>query len=801
MDINSFLIEQGLRQLEMPDSVIRQFRLAHALSDIDGRGFPKELFQLSAPVIIRGLLNYGILQMKRDWVYPYWVHRQLDREGPSYVARSQNPLLINTTHRNWTALGSPHGVHEAIIDPRGLVTPLPREWSVDVWLQEGREMMFPSRAARADQLLDTKAPRLTTTLAWNGLSLELEAFVGTTKGGIDILFHRTKVLNTTAVHKTVTAYIAIRPFNPEGVAPIERLEVRSTRFLSIDGILGVVFAKNPDLMYCQNGSVGDLAHTLASPDGMKHESPRVECAQGLAQAAAGFRLDIAPRGSRSIHYSIALGTDETLRHARVKQTWVVSYEQRREVQREVWEKELRKGGTFRFAGEDDSRLFSSSMLALLQFHDNDFISPGPFLYHHFWFRDAAPMLRALDLLGHTHRTRKVLDAFPSSLTPDGFFRAPDGEWDSNGAALWILHQHYLVSRSTLWLKQWYPNIVKAANWIVRKRTQGRSNGTPANGMMPRSISAEHLGTVDQYFWDSMWSLAGLRATAALAAELGKENDARRFRNEVSQFTIDLQKAFALAEQRLGAPLIPASPSRPFDEGAIGSIASLYPLELFDRDYPNPVATLRVFTERFLDDRGFYHPLIHSGYNAYLTLQVAHSYLLLGEVETAWSIARSIFQQASQTGAFPEAIHPKTSGGAMGDGHHGWAAAEVVLFLRDCLLREKDGRLQLLSGTTPSMITQEQPIVVDQAPTTFGPVSFSLDLESPTQWVFKFSKSYFPQHAPACIEVHLPFRALRVTPVKPSHILHQQDTERGTIITLSSEVTTLFGQRTPDSDLS
>jgi hypothetical protein len=320
-------------------------------------------------------------------------------------------------------------------------------------------------------------------------------------------------------------------------------------------------------------------------------------------------------------------------------------------------------------------------------------------------------------------------------------------------------------------------------------------------MMPRSISAEHLGTVDQYFWDSMWSLAGLRATAALAAELGKENDARRFRNEVSQFTIDLQKAFALAEQRLGAPLIPASPSRPFDEGAIGSIASLYPLELFDRDYPNPVATLRVFTERFLDDRGFYHPLIHSGYNAYLTLQVAHSYLLLGEVETAWSIARSIFQQASQTGAFPEAIHPKTSGGAMGDGHHGWAAAEVVLFLRDCLLREKDGRLQLLSGTTPSMITQEQPIVVDQAPTTFGPVSFSLDLESPTQWVFKFSKSYFPQHAPACIEVHLPFRALRVTPVKPSHILHQQDTERGTIITLSSEVTTLFGQRTPDSDLS
>ena len=38
---------------------------------------------------------------------------------------------------------------------------------------------------------------------------------------------------------------------------------------------------------------------------------------------------------------------------------------------------------------------------------------------------------------------------------------------------------------------------------------------------------------------------------------------------------------------------------------------------------------------------------------------------------------NIFKWATQTLCWPEAIHPQTRGGCMGDGDHGWAHFEVM----------------------------------------------------------------------------------------------------------------------------
>jgi len=162
MNVSSFVFEQALKQFGIPAAAIRQLQIAGQLSDVDGSGFPAELFQLSAPMVTRGLLNYAVLQMKRDWLFPHWVHQQLDPKSESFVARSQNPLLLNITNRNWTILGSPSGFHEAIVDPRGLVTPLPREWSIDVWLLTDKGILLPSLHKPVYQEYDTQAPRIMT---------------------------------------------------------------------------------------------------------------------------------------------------------------------------------------------------------------------------------------------------------------------------------------------------------------------------------------------------------------------------------------------------------------------------------------------------------------------------------------------------------------------------------------------------------------------------------------------------------------------------------------------------------------
>ena len=71
MSLLPYILEQALRQLRIHEEAIRQFQIASALSDVDGKGFPRELFQLSAPMITHGLLNFAVLQMKQDWLYDY----------------------------------------------------------------------------------------------------------------------------------------------------------------------------------------------------------------------------------------------------------------------------------------------------------------------------------------------------------------------------------------------------------------------------------------------------------------------------------------------------------------------------------------------------------------------------------------------------------------------------------------------------------------------------------------------------------------------------------------------------------
>jgi hypothetical protein len=786
MNLSSYILEQALRRLQLPEGSIRQFQLAEQLSNVEGKGFPKELFQLSAPIIVRGLLNFAVLQMLREWNFPYWVHKQLNPRSESYAARSQNPLLINTTHRNWTAVGTPNGFHEAIVDPRGLATPLPREWSVDTWLVVEKEIFFPSLCDAVEQDFASKLPCVSTRFSVDGIDLSLEHFAAGTNHGFDVLFSKTTVRNSTTEKKSGAICVAVRPFNPEGVAPIFSLDFKSSRIVSVNNVTGVVFAETPDRVFCSSRDTGDLSYALkqrALDPAQNPSTTTSRCPHGLAHSVAVFRYSLAPGEMFPIHYSIALADETQLRRRRTKQTWRVSYEKRKSEQQTRWEKELGGGAKFEFADPTLQTLYDSCILTLLQFNDDGFISPGPFLYHHFWYRDAVVMLRALDVLGFHKRVRNVIDAFPDRLTVDGFFRGPDGEWDSNGAVLWSIQQHFRLTSQHLWLKNWYPNIKRAAQWIVRKRKQS------PNGLMPPSLSAEHLGTVDQYYWDTFWSLAGLRAMAEIAGTLGQKADAHFFDKEAHEFNQDILDTFKSVSQRLGEEVIPATPFRNFDESAIGSISSIYPLALFGNELRHPTNTVKKLRENFVDEKGFFHPFVHSGYNPYLTLQIAHSFLNLGEIAKAWEVAETVFRQAHPPYSLPEAIHPRTGGGTMGDGHHGWAAAEIILFLRDCLVKEEEGKLSLFKGSNKRLVQKGRDTTLKNVPTTFGPFSCSLSFTAEDSATLNFVGNF--RDEPSTIDIFLPFEVKQVVSSSPNYASAETSADSTTILRCSPIVRTLF----------
>src|SRR5690606_36768683 len=126
------------------------------------------------------------------------------------------------------------------------------------------------------------------------------------------------------------------------------------------------------------------------------------------------------------------------------------------------------------------------------------------------------------------------------------------------------------------------------------------------------------------------------------------------------------------------------------------LAAGYPLQLFPPDDRRLADTVAYLMENCFVDGAFFQDMIHSGLNAYLTLHVAQVLLRAGDPRH-FPIMCAVADLASPTGQWPEAVHPHTRGGCMGDGQHAWAAAEWVIMLRNCFLREEGDRLILCAG--------------------------------------------------------------------------------------------------------
>jgi hypothetical protein len=137
-----------------------------------------------------------------------------------------------------------------------------------------------------------------------------------------------------------------------------------------------------------------------------------------------------------------------------------------------------------------------------------------------------------------------------------------------------------------------------------------------------------------------------------------------------------------------------------------------------------VATVELIRSRFVDGAPFFQSISHTGHGTYLTMQLAAVELEAGD-RRALERFRWLLDAATPTWTWPEAIHPRVGGGCMGDGHHGWAAADFLSFVRSMLVREtNDGRGLALCSMLPDT-WQGHGLEVRDAPTAFGRLSYAL----------------------------------------------------------------------------
>ena len=687
---------------------------------------PLELLRAGLVFHARGILNTGVIQHNLDWVWPYWVERQYDPHDEAFIPRAFSISHINLTHRNWTAVGMPDLDALPIVDPRGLVTPFWDSWSLDTWVvaEDGRRL-FPSRLEGVEQYLELHpAPEIVTLSAQDGL--ELSARLGVVdEGGVPIC--RLRVSGKSDAPAWLV--VALRPYNPEGVSFVHdiALEAGGSGW-SAQGRRVVNFSVPAERWVFSDYGRGDVQARLFGTS----TEQGVRCRVGMATAAAMFELPADQM--RSVEASVPL---EPQGRRRVRPS-----------RRPTWDEALRGSAQLRVPEPRFQFLYEAAVRSLI-LHTPGVVYAGPYTYNRFWFRDAAFILHALLCVGLADRVERALGQFPSRQRRSGYFHSQDGEWDSNGEALWILGRYCALSGRRLG-PEWRRTILRAGRWIKRQRVADTPDA-PHAGLLPAGFSAEHLGPNDYYYWDDFWAVAGLNAAAELLEGFGDNLAAEEFREEGDRLFEAIERSLARASTRLGRPAMPASPYRRLDSGAIGCVVASYPLQLFLPLDSRMVDTLGYLLDDCFVHGGFFLDLIHSGINPYLTLHVAQALLRAADLRCL-EVVRTVADLASPTGQWPEAIHPRTRGGCMGDGHHAWASAEWVMMVRNAFVREEGDRIILASGILPEWLEQSERLSFGPAPTRSGDVTVSIEPRGDTVevgWEGRW------RELPPVLEVRLP----------------------------------------------
>lgn len=739
------------------------------------------------------------------WMQQYFRHWVNDVDTGLFDSK-EAAFCSNALYRYWNMVGVKNAHQECLIGQSGEVEPVYDEYSTSFFLfdPQTRELhlpQFPDFSRQPSPLTqawqDGYLPVLITNYeAPNGFSVEQRVL--STTVGVDqksMVLIRLVVKARSGRNGPVWLCLGINAAGPTGFRRHDRarsfvdprwlqyLRYRSDEALvEVNQHIGPIFDRAPDHFGMYGNGQG------ADPDFYLQFNPYQELRQraalngfevatdfygGFCQGVVAWELNL-PNAGDSFSLDVRLPVDDYQGQgdlAVLRQPAADSLELNN---RNYWQNLLNGSGLQAKFPSEVAHLFDQFRVCramLLILADNGAIHPGPTIYDSFWIRDSSVEGIACTIAGDSDlSTRQFGEHYTSadcfhmeqrwvdSVSLYGFFGGDheinDREWDSNGEALWALGRFDRLRGPAVAFgaKVFTPYVITGARWIRDNRT--------SYGLLYSGWSAEHLGDKDKpHYWDNFWAIAGLWEAAQLSQRLNAPQTSELWSiyDQVRQSTANSIR-WVLGEQaRRGfwetfIPTGPADVGR-LDSTIIGTVAYFHPCRLYDGQKLGPDIdyaarqTIQTIWSHFIDG-GFRHDAAWRCYGPYLTLQLAHAFLLLGDVDRMnqclfWAVGNAGFARVHDRSGGP-AVWQVTqcawneqhnyaiakdfsefppSWWYMGDIPHGWAAAEFILLIRDMLFFEvaedHDPQIYLAPGIIPHWLNQGEPVSVRNAPTVFG----------------------------------------------------------------------------------
>jgi len=687
---------------------------------------PIEILSLGIKMFSRGLYTALVYQTKTDWKWPYWLERQGNPNDPAFQSVAHLIINQNRVFRNWTILGLPNSNQRLVVDESMMMTPHRDGYSVEVWIEFDGKIVCLGNPKHPDitnrKTFDISFPRIKQQADYfETFSIRQDVFVSSVAGS-HAAFSQLKILNTSKRKQKLNVFICIRPYNVEGIAPVHSIHFdKKNNLWKADDFNALYLTSLHTTSFCSNEINGDIWNRRNE---MKH-STSATCEKGLCHSASKYSYEIEAEEMINLDFVLPMIDRKKMEVLDWFDNTIFDYEKAKKRFENKWSRFTSDKMKIHLPDHELNLLTEKCINYQSVFSQEESIAPGFFIYNDFWFRDSAYLLHVLLKTGQFASVKAVLKTYPQHQHSDGFFESQEGEWDSNGEALWIVGQYYRYTQDKELVLSLWQNLISGARWIQKKRLS-HSSDKSVMGLLPAGFSAEHFGQNDYYFWDDFWSLAGYRELLFLAEEFGKTKELNWMKLEFENFSKTVMEAVEKnISQNNG--ILTSSPKRTFDAGSVGVAAALSPLQLSGNFHDAILKTGMKLLETYSFQNCFYHPVAHTGVNIYLTLHLRHLEIITHN-PSFWKNIKSVREFATENGTWPEGIHPQFKSGVMGEGHHGWANAEWVNTVRDALIYDWHDELWITPVFNSEWLNEPSRISVQNTFTPFGKVSFQIVTE-------------------------------------------------------------------------
>lgn len=654
------------------------------------------------------LLHLGMAEMRRK--HPEWIWN-----------RSDVHVILGVP-------GSEEGM-KTTVEPGNSFSPGHRTYGVSSWVRVDGQLHTPEQKPLEElawSFHDGSIPVLKST--WNAgpIRVASELFTDGDPEFGDIKTHFTvRLENSSDTARDFDFYLAIRSFGAAG-GPIEKLWMKD-QHVHINGGGPVMFAVEAPkrfgaLSYEATGKdISELLQQKRFP-----EQSQIEDKSTWGSGALEYGLHLSAGESRSLEFICHVNAENWVAF---NGTVPVKEEPTGAARRDAFVQKWKTQQSIKLSLPDRrfTDAFQSQLTHLAMFTVDYEPRISPISYPLWWLRDGSYVLNALnkggyhDFVGKAVRQAAPKDAF-------GGFGA-EGDGPANG--IWILTEHFLLTRDLAFLREVYPHIQRKAELIrqMRRTTkpmkrhnelrtpemQLRADNTvlcfAAQDGLIRGRMDHHLPT----FWINAFSYFALRRAAMVAKILGLEDP--WYASEAEELRHAMQ----------------AKAQTDFGKNDRDPNSAFWPTGWADPKDPAIVAGMEKFWNetRFPNGRHSPEPLW-----TYFEAGQAHNYLLMGHRDRAWVSIEMFLSQHTAPGLYTYSEGHEDENSCLQWQRtrgwdkirfvtpHGWTAAELFLLLRDCLAREVDDALVIGSGIPESWMTQ--PFSVENLPTYFGRASFAYD---------------------------------------------------------------------------